>query len=454
MTIHRVEYLIIHSVLEDTEILKNVALDFNLSHAEVIAAATRLFENGDILAEFDTLSGEQVRDGVLSASQIKAHLDGNFSAVYYLSFQGGARWESLCYPNWNRYYKWSFSLARESEITCADREFLEELLRSSYWSGKIPIAETEVWQEIEPWQATYWKTLPKAYRVRYQYKRTSESRFFELHKEQSKLNTENNQRQSDKSQWYAEPELEINPLALFCETALSYSAPIEAPNPRIEYLILQFAIIYDYCELRHVAYSEDLSHAEVAVAADSLFQRGDIRAKVFVDKRDQKGIPNVILTRAGIKDELDGRMIASYYLTSQGGARWESMASPDWSKFLNIENFDCPGQGLLVGTTKNIVEKFLALDCFLAVSYKHIPGTEVWQVLEPWPATYWKTLPRGYQVAYKTHPANFLEEHFKKAFELKEAAPASLLYSHDMARQWRYEFIDKWYRNPFDERIT
>jgi len=79
MSIHKVEYLLLFSVLKDGESLKNVASDWRLSHAEVAAASDRLFRNGDILAVLTNEEGVTITDVVLNLSQIKAHLDGKLS---------------------------------------------------------------------------------------------------------------------------------------------------------------------------------------------------------------------------------------------------------------------------------------------------------------------------------------------------------------------------------------
>ncbi|WP_333220736.1 hypothetical protein [Microcoleus sp. Pol12A5] len=221
----------------------------------------------------------------------------------------------------------------------------------------------------------------------------------------------------------------------------SYPALAQTPNPKIEYLILEFAVIDNYYELRRVAYSMHLSHAETALAADSLFQRGDIKAKVFADEDDTEGTSNVILTRAGIQDHLDGRLLASYYLTPQGGARWEAMADPDWNKF-SIVNFlgQFPYEEGFLGTQREIIEQLLALDRLLFM-YEHIPGTEKWNVLEPWKATYWKTLPRGYYVSCEFQHSDLCP------WELDDNTPAEIVEEYKQASQW-YENVKKWYTDP------
>ncbi len=151
---NKVEYLILKSALYFHETLKNVAKDHKISHAEVAYSANCLFQNGDILAEInpnedeirDYVAVHQVRSDldryegypsplapfpeggeddndqislihkwlipnyqprrpvVLTLSQIEASLEGKLGAFYYLTPQGGTRWELITHPDWNRYY--------------------------------------------------------------------------------------------------------------------------------------------------------------------------------------------------------------------------------------------------------------------------------------------------------------------------------------------------------------
>ncbi|WP_333151902.1 hypothetical protein [Microcoleus sp. B9-D4] len=431
-----------------------MASDFRLSHAELVVAADRLFQKGYILAGFRTEDEKIIEDITLNSSQIQAHLDGKLNTFYYLTPQGGARWESLTHPNWNHYEQWCMGSRPDkitglikSEITCCSRQIIEKLINfSEHLHSQTIISETCVWEEIYSWKATYWKTLPKAYKVTYQY------RHFEWcispNTPQEWIDKDRQARQwwhSEILQWYTKPELDTNPSSLFGDVELSsYATLAETPNPKVEYFILEFAIIDNYYGLRRVGYSMHLSHAETALAADSLFQRGEIKAKVFADEDDTEGTSNVILTRAGIQDHLDGRLLASYYLTPQGGARWEAMAHPDWNKFFILKFYEAfPYEEQILGTQRQIIEQLLGLERFI-FDRQHIRGKEVWDVLEPWQATYWKTLPRGYHVRCESQP-NASDD--SDLDYLKEGAPPELVEEYEQAMQ-RYEKIKKWYTNP------
>lgn len=143
----------------------------------------------------------------------------------------------------------------------------------SCFDDQIPIPETVVWDVLEPWKVTYWKTLPKAYRCRYQYlnnpKDFNTYSKSEAYKEARKFYYSQNL-------WYVEPELDENPSSLFGDTTPDYYlTSAEVSHPKVEYSILEIAVIFNSYGLRSVAYSKNFSHAETSLAAHSLFERGD-----------------------------------------------------------------------------------------------------------------------------------------------------------------------------------
>ena len=178
MTIHRIEYLILSSVIKNNETFINVASDWRLSHAEVAVAADRLFQKGYILAGFRTEDEKIIEDITLNQSQIQAHLDGKLNTFYYLTPEGGACWETLCHADWNKYLGGYLNrvgdmdeFLNESQKISQNKQLIEHLLSmTEYLYDHTIIDGTEVWEELEFWKATYWKTLPKAYKVTYQYR--------------------------------------------------------------------------------------------------------------------------------------------------------------------------------------------------------------------------------------------------------------------------------------------
>lgn len=412
----------------------------NLTVAEITDVLHGLFQKGDLLAitSSDTplykLEDFLNRGFIPSKSEIESAIHQRINLFYFLTTQGGERWESFSQPNWDLYWT-----GYNGFLGCADRKLLEAYLALYHLidhgnTRAYIIPGTESWEILTPWQATYWKTLPIGYEVRY------ESRSVEFD-ESAKRDPKLIEREKQADNWYSSTRIWYTNYFKQCEAELNYSTALaKSPNLKVEYLMLKFVICK--CEaLNSLAHSENLSHAEVVLAADSLFQRGDIKAMVFADLYDTEATSDVVLTRAGIQDNLDGRLLACYYLTPQGGARWEAMAHPDWNKFfiLNFREF-FPDEDEIFGTQREIFEQLLSLDR-LILGKQHIRGTEVWNVLEPWEATYWKTLPRGYHVSCEFQRNDSYLDY------QKEGSPPELVEEYEQANQW-YENIKKWYTDP------
>jgi len=111
-------------------------------------------------------------------------------------------------------------------------------------------------------------------------------------------------------------------------------------------------------------------------------------------------------------------------MTSRGGARWEAVAKPDWSRFLDESAGLDPDEVEVSGPDRDRVASHLRQHTLFAV----VPDSERWETLIPWQATYWKTIPRGYRV---TAP-------WQQEAETK-------------APDWDgYERWIHWYNNPFE----
>ncbi len=450
---NEVEFWILDSAVRDIVVLQYMAF----SHAEIARAAHRLFENGDILAQFNTKEEKIVKDVTLTMSLIQAHLDGNFHFVCYLTPQGGAKWEAATHANWNRYYQWRYLETDNSqtpelhteEIICADPKLLETRTRILKNSPTIQIVPgTEVFSSEKPWQVNNWKTLPKGYKVRYQYWESEETVDSHVAEESISADEKANSWSGEETDtWYTEP--------LFEETEPKfprhYPIPKKINLEQIEYLILR-KVIFGLGELSFNDYSVDtdyqeLSHGEIAIGADSLFQKGYIRTKVFAEGPDYRGIydhegtPDVVLTMTGIQDHLDCYLPALYYLTPEGGEHWEAIARPDWNKFL-INNFTLmyPYERGIFATKRENIEQLLAYGEYLLHHRQPIPGTEVWEVFEPWQVTYWKTLSRGYRL-------NYQREEFDYKFYTKSDEEYVPTEKELQAKNW-YKNISKWYTNP------
>ena len=127
---------------------------------------------------------------------------------------------------------------------------------------------------------------------------------------------------------------------------------------------------------------------------DRLFRGGFIDA-AGPRRSGEPGDLGLSLHRSEIEAALHGyRPGLSYGMTSRGGARWEAVAKPDWSRFLDESAGLDPDEVEMAGLDRDRVASHLQRHTLWAV----VPGSERWTELIPWQATYWKTLPRGYRV--------------------------------------------------------
>lgn len=188
----KAEYWILDSVAEFQSPLDalatrdGVAFTLNrkwhgLTEDQLVDTLYRLFHNGDLIAErFEkqVSLGEFVptRAEIVSAlsfippSRRKEGYDSSLSfANYGLTAQGGARWEAVSRPDWNRYVYSDVGL-EDGQTIAMDRRLVEQYEYFSRYGSDISIiAGSEQWDVLDPWQATYWKILPIGHRLRYRF---------------------------------------------------------------------------------------------------------------------------------------------------------------------------------------------------------------------------------------------------------------------------------------------
>ena len=449
---NKAEYWILRRAVKHYECLRDVAYECGLNQAEVAGAANRLFHNGDIKARVATHDEdfEETPNAYLTMSEIQACLDGKLRAYYALTPQGGNRWEAVAHADWNRYFEWSsekYNVESElfdCELTGSNQQLIEELLSIDCYlpSHSIHIPETEIWDVLEPWQPTYWKTLPRAYRVRYQARNRvphicgdTPLDLFEAYKQAEK-------RYSEIRQWYTDPKFEQEPSRFTDYTATNYYvADRETASERAKYFILSYAVMRDsdFGDFGGVALDCNLSHAETLTAVHSLFQNGDILAQVY---RGGTKVSDAVMTEAEIGANLDGKLQAYYYLTPQGGTRWEAMAHPNWNQYYkyickDYRPDEIPEYEIEIASfSRQLIEKLLSVSSYV-LSEVPIPGTEIWDRIEPWQATYWKTLPKAYRVRYQARQNNFIDVNTSPEWDA----------AMSQAYEWFSE-IQQWYTEP------
>ena len=92
---------------------------------------------------------------------------------YGLSPLGGVQWETLSSPRWDQFISASYGVdPYDAEIIAQDHQLVQryfELQRQVPSSVGSIIPDSLQWDTLRPWEATYWKTLPKGYRLRFYY---------------------------------------------------------------------------------------------------------------------------------------------------------------------------------------------------------------------------------------------------------------------------------------------
>lgn len=96
-----------------------------------------------------------------------------------------------------------------------------------------------------------------------------------------------------------------------------------------------------------------------------------------------------------------------YQLTPLGGKTWENFACPDWNQFIggigtvigDTEDPPCPSRGQVICPSDWKLNYYLHYAAHIG---HHIDETSIRRdLITPWKATYWKTLPKAHRVRYK-----------------------------------------------------
>jgi hypothetical protein len=90
---------------------------------------------------------------------IHATLAGEIDVYYEVTPHGGAAWEAIARPNWERFT--CIYGSNPQWIEAASRAVAETYLALyPRLDGATILSETVSWHIKQPWRATYWKTLP------------------------------------------------------------------------------------------------------------------------------------------------------------------------------------------------------------------------------------------------------------------------------------------------------
>ena len=149
-----------------------------LTRAALIETLHRLISSGLIYAESE-VNGLILTDQHIERALNEPWIDPKTITYYGLTQEGGAQWEAFAAPDWRCYIDAISRVPDDSEnvpdgyvvweMICPSKGSLESYFNSMYMYGHCEvILESVVWDYIAPWDATYWKQLDGAHRVRFQ----------------------------------------------------------------------------------------------------------------------------------------------------------------------------------------------------------------------------------------------------------------------------------------------
>jgi hypothetical protein len=200
MKISNIKLEILSYVVENPCTLEELAYDYGLItfRDAVVAQSFELFQEGFIKAvrwvgeEEEKIEQEFIPTLEEINLNINTDIEERLHFLYFLTPKGIQLWEEVAQPKWSQYFKW-FTLCSTShdemvswgypnlekyegerdyvQITCIDKEILDKfLLVIPYLEhSKEIMTGTEMWDVVTPWHINYWKTVPMAHRLLFQF---------------------------------------------------------------------------------------------------------------------------------------------------------------------------------------------------------------------------------------------------------------------------------------------
>lgn len=199
----------------------------NISFVEMAEVLDKLFKQGYLSASkpYSTVlestpdkianfipSKDEILQGLQIGSTPEIIEDGGNQVIerysnlfdFFLTFEGGSLWESVSYPQWDKYFLHFTDYERkETTIECYDRNIGEKILKLEHLldlgSCHIePTLGTEKWELIIPWHPVYWKIIPSGYKLSYSF----EYNGFDDNLGDSNKSTESINRKDEVVSWY------------------------------------------------------------------------------------------------------------------------------------------------------------------------------------------------------------------------------------------------------------
>ncbi len=147
-----------------------------------------------------------------------------------------------------------------------------------------------------------------------------------------------------------------------------------------------------------------MSEAELAAELHRFRERGWIELFQYSEFDKSIALPIDEILRAVSARRPHRDDVFGYRLTPAGGARWEELTIPDWSRYYEVDvdgEVDDPQVTITVETLRE-EDLDKARRVYLEDGFSYIDlGHEATSHVAPWHPTYWKTLPDGYRLRFR-----------------------------------------------------
>ncbi|MFH5806450.1 hypothetical protein [Alienimonas sp. DA493] len=122
-------------------------------------------------------------------------------------------------------------------------------------------------------------------------------------------------------------------------------------------------------------------------------------------------------------------------LTAEGGGVWEAFAAPRWERFL--QQIGAWGDTTLRVVRKEHGQQYAR--CWAEVD-QYDPDALVWKPVAPFRATYWKTLPIGFETRFRAN-RRFVRRGMsqEEAAEIRTLDDCAMRSSHHLRWWWAWE---------------
>lgn len=173
-----------------------------------------------------------------------------------------------------------------------------------------------------------------------------------------------------------------------------------------------------------------LSPGTMAALVQEMVDQGELAIKLEAGMQPDTAALDTKRILSLMTHSSDAHQACWYGMTPAGGAIWERHAHPDWSRFSTCCLEGESGEAWLEAAGQERAEELVRFLSDLTGATIEITRADV---LGPWEATYWKTLPRGHRLGLRTD-----------RLQDGEWLPAAVAGRWSERRRWRKRIDSVW----------